>query len=82
MRMSYRCKTELDAELFAELVEFSGGEVAPIVNKDVVRDAESTGDALEELDGCNGRLVGDGDGLYPLGEFVDCCQKMCVSTRR
>ena len=79
--MCHRCKVELDAELFAEVMKFSGGEVASVVSKDAVRNAESTGDALEEFDGGGGRLVGDGDCFYPLGELVDCYQEMSVSTR-
>ena len=80
--MSYRSKVELDAEFFAEVVEFSGGEVAPVVSKDTVRNAESTGDAFEEFHGRGGRLVRDRYGPYPLGELVDCYQEMRVSTRR
>ena len=70
--MSNRGKAEFNAEVFAELVEFSRSEVAAIICKDAVRYAKPTGDAFEELDGCGGRLVGDGYGLYPLGELVDC----------
>ena len=70
--MSHRCKIKLDAELFAEVVKFSGGEVAPVVSKDVVRNAKSTGDAFEEFHGRGGRLVRDRYGFYPLGELVDC----------
>ena len=80
--MSYRSEVELDPEVFAEVVEFSGGEVAPVVSKDAVRHAESTGDAFEEFHGRGGRLVRDRYGLYPLGELVDCYQEMRVSTRR
>ena len=80
--MSHRCKVELDAELFAEVVEFSGGEVAPVVSKDAMRHSESIGDALEEFHGRGGRLVRDRYGFYPLGELVDCYQEMRVSTRR
>ena len=57
--MSYRSKVELDAEVFAEVVEFSGCEIAPVVSKDAVRYAESTGDAFEEFHGRGGRLVRD-----------------------
>ena len=80
--MSYRGEVELDAEVVAEVVEFSGCEVAPVVSKDVVRYAESTGDAFEEFHGCGGRLVRDRYGFYPLGELVDCYQEMGVSTGR
>ena len=80
--MSYRSKVELDAEVVAEVVEFSGCEVAPVISKDAVWHAESTGDAFEEFHGRGGRLVRDRYGFYPLGELVDCYQKMRVSTRR
>ena len=80
--MSYRSKVEFDAEVFAEVVEFSGCEVAPVVSKDAVWYAESTGDAFEELHGRGGRLVRDRYGLYPFGELIDCYQEMRVSTRR
>ena len=78
--MLYR-RVELDVELFAELVEFSGREVASVVGEDAVRDTKAAGDALEELDGCGGRLVGDGDGLYPLGELIDRDKEECVPAR-
>ena len=80
--MSYRSKVELDAEVFAEVVEFSGCEIAPVISKDAVRYAESTGDAFEEFHGRGGRLVRDRYGFYPLGELVDCYQEMRVPTRR
>ena len=63
-------------------LEFLGCEVAPVVSKDVVRYAKSTGDAFEEFDRRGGSLVRDRDGLDPLGEFVDCHQKVCVTARR
>ena len=80
--MSYRSKVELDAEVFAEVMEFLGCEVAPVVSENAVWYAESTGDAFEEFHGRGGRLVRDRYGFYPLGEFVDCYQEMRVSTRR
>ena len=80
--MRNRSKAELDAEFFAEDMEFPGGEVAPVVGENAVRDAEATGDAFEELDGRGSRLVGDRNGFYPFGEFVDSHQEVCVPTRR
>ena len=80
--MSYRSEVELDAEVVAEVVEFSGCEVAPVVSEDAMRYAESTGDAFEEFHGRGGRLVRDRYGFYPLGELVDCYQEMRVPTRR
>ena len=80
--MSYRSEVELDAEVVAEVVEFSGCEVAPVISEDAVRHAESAGDTFEEFHGRGGRLVCDRYGFYPLGELVDCYQKMRVSTRR
>ena len=80
--MSYRSKVELDAEVVAEIVEFSGCEVAPVISEDAVRYTKSTSDALEEFYGCGGRLISDRYGLYPFGELVDCYKQMRVSTRR
>ena len=80
--MSYRSKVQFDAEFFAEVVEFSGCEVAPVVGKDAVWYAESTSDAFEELHGSGSRLVRNRYGLDPLGELIDCYQEMRVSTRR
>ena len=79
--MSYRSEVELNAEVVAEVVEFSGCEVAPVISKDAVRHAESTGDAFEEFYGRGSRLVRDRHGFYPLGELVDCYQEVRVSTR-
>ena len=79
--MSYQGEVELDAEVVAEVVEFSGCEVAPVISEDAVRYAESTGDAFKELHGRGGCLVRDRYGFYPLGEFIDCYQEMRVPTR-
>ena len=80
--MSYRSKVQFDAEFVAEVVEFSGGEVASIVSKDAVWYAESTCDAFEKLHSCGGHLVRDRYCFDPFGELVDCYQKMRVSSRR
>ena len=82
LRMGDRGEAELDAEAVAEHVKFSRGEVAAVVRDDAVWHAESTGDSFEELDRRSSSLVHDRDGLYPLGEFVDCHQKVCVTARR
>ena len=80
--MSYRGEVELDAEVVAEVMEFSGCEIAPVVSEDVVRHAESTGDALEEFHGRGGRLIRDRYSLYPFSEFIDCNQEEGMATRR
>ena len=66
--MSYRSKVELDAEVVAEVVEFSRCKVASIIGEDAVRHAESTGDPFEEFHGRGGRLVRDRYGFYPIFE--------------
>ena len=80
--MGDRGEAEFYAEAIAELVKLLGGEVAAVVRDDAVRYAESTGDAFEELDRRSSSLVRERYGLHPLGEFVDCHQKVCVTTRR
>ena len=46
-------------------------EVSSVVSDDTVRNAEPVDDVEEELDCLFRADVGDGLGLYPLGEFVD-----------
>ena len=79
--MSDRRKIELYAELIAESVEFSRGEVAAVIGEDAVRHAETTSDAFEEVDGSSSELVRDGYSFNPLGELIDCNQQVCVATR-
>ena len=43
-----------------------------MVSDDTVRNAEPVDDVEEELDCLLRANVGDGLGLYPLGELVDC----------
>ena len=43
-----------------------------MVSDDTVRDAKSVDDVEEEFDRLFRAEIGDGLGLYPLGEFVDC----------
>ena len=70
--MGYRSEVELDAKVIAEVMEFSGCEIAPVVCKDAVRHSESTGDSFEEFHGHGGRLIRDRYGFYLFGELVDC----------
>ena len=51
---------------------FFSGEVSPVVSDDIVGNAKSVDDVKEEFDCLLRPDVGDGFGLYPLGEFVDC----------
>ena len=62
-------------------MKFSGNEIATIVRDDVVRHAEPTGDALEEFDGCGGRLIGNWYGFYPFSGLVDGDQEVCMTAR-
>ena len=43
--MSHRCKVELDAEFFTEVVKLFGGEVVAVVRDDAMRDAEPAGES-------------------------------------
>ena len=43
-----------------------------MVSDDTVRNTKPVNDVKEELDRLFRAKVGDGLGLYPLGEFVDC----------
>ena len=51
---------------------FFSGEVSPVVSDDIVRNAELIDDVEEEFDRLFRADVGDGLGLYPLGELVGC----------
>ena len=55
--MSDRRKIELYAELIAESVELSRGEVAAVIGEDAVRHAKTTGDDFEEVDGRDRKSV-------------------------
>ena len=55
-----------------EIQELLPGEVSSVVSDDTVGNAEPVDDVEEELDCLFRTDVGDGHGLYPLGEFVDC----------
>ena len=69
--MSNRSPVDPDALSIAEVQELHSGEVGPVVSDDTVRNAEPVDDVEEELDCLLRADVGDGLGLYPLGEFVD-----------
>ena len=76
--MSNGCKSDIDPSFFTELHEFSRSEVGAIISDDAMRDPESTGDHLEEIDSRNSSLVCDGYDFNPLGELVDCNQQVGV----
>ena len=61
-----------DAISITEVQELLPSEVSSVVNDDIVRNAKPVDDVEEELDRLFRADVGDGFGLYPLGEFVDC----------
>ena len=52
--------------------ELLPGEVSPMVSDDAVRNTKPVDDVEEEFDRLFRADVGDGLGLYPLGELVDC----------
>jgi hypothetical protein len=80
--MHHRRVLYLDTELFGELLEFARGEVGAIVNDDAVWYAISVNDRLEKLDRRSRLLIGDWDGLDPLGELVDGDQQISVASSR
>ena len=65
--------------VIAERQEFVAGELRPIVGDDGVRNPEPVGDIGEEQH----RLLGfdsvDRTSLDPLGELIDCYQRMGVA---
>ena len=71
LRVSNRCKTNVNASVFAEFHEFSRSEVRAIVRDDAMGDPESAGDHLEEIDHRRGSRVCDWYSFDPLGELVD-----------
>ena len=70
--MSDRGLVDPDAVFITEVQELLSGEVSSMVRDDTVRNAEPVDDVEEELDCLFRADVGDGLGLYPLGELVDC----------
>ena len=69
--MSDRSPIDSDVVSIAEVLELLPGEVSPVVSDNTVRNAESVDDVKEEFDRLFRVDVGDGLGLYPLGELVD-----------
>ena len=73
---------DLDALLFAEILEFFSREVCPVVGDDVVGDTESKDYGFDEVYSRRDSRVGDGSGFNPLGELVDCNEEVGVPALR
>ena len=71
---------DLDALLLTEVLEFFRCKVCPIVGDDVVRYTKSEDYGLDEVYSRRGSQVGDRDGFDPLGELVDCDEKVSAPT--
>ena len=70
--MSDQSPVDSDAVSITEVQELLFGEVGPVVSDNTVRNTELVDDVEEKFD-CLFRVeIGDGLGLYPLGELVDC----------
>ena len=69
--MSDRGLVDPDAVSITEVQVLLSGEVSPVVSDDTVRNAVSVDDVEDEFDRLFRADVGDGLGLYPLGELVD-----------
>ena len=74
--MSDRGSVDLDVVSITEVQELLPGEVSPMVSDDAVRNAEPVDDVEEEFDRLFRVDVGDGFSLYPLGELIDCYEKV------
>ena len=70
--MSDRGPIDPDVVSITKVQELLPGEVSPVVGDDTVRNAEPVDDVELEFDYLFRTDVGDGLGLYPLGELVDC----------
>ena len=70
--MSDRGPIDPDAVSITEVHELLLDEVSPMVGNDTVRNAESIDDVEDEIDRLFRMDVGDGLGLYPFGELIDC----------
>ena len=70
--MSDRSPIDSDAVSIAEVLELLLGEVSPVVSDDTIRNAESIDEVEEEFDRLFRAKTGDGLGLYPFGELIDC----------
>ena len=71
LRVGNRCKTNVDASVFAEFHEFSRSEVRALVRDNAMGDPESAGDHLEEIDRRRGSSVCNRYCFDPFGEFFD-----------
>ena len=69
--VSNRCPVDSDVVSITKVQELLPGEVSSVVSNDAVRNAEPVDDVEEEFDRLFLVDVGDGLGLYPLGELVD-----------
>ena len=69
--MSDQGPVDPDATSITEVQELLSSEVSFMVSDDTVRNAEPVDDVEEEFDRLFRVDVGDGLGLYPLGELVD-----------
>ena len=69
--MSDRGPVDADAISITEVQELLPSEVSPVVYDDAVRNAKPVDDVEEEFDRLFQADVGDGLGLYPLGELID-----------
>ena len=77
--IGHRGKTHLDAHVFAEVEEGPTGELGAIIHDDPIGHSETEHDPLDELDGGLGRLSWYWHHLHPLGELVDCHEKILMS---
>ena len=69
--MSDRGPVDPDAVSIIEVYKLLPGEVSSVVSDDTVRNTEPVDDIEEEFNRLFRADVGDGLGLYPLGELVD-----------
>ena len=69
--MSDRGPVDPDVVSITNVQELLPGEVSPMVSDDAVRNTEPVDVVEEEFDRFFRADVGDGLGLYPLGELVD-----------
>ena len=76
MWVSDRGPVDSDAVSITEVQELLPGEIGHVVSDDAVGNAEPVDDVEEEFDRFFRAEVGDGLSFYPLGEFVDCYEKV------
>ena len=70
--VSDRGPVDSDAVSITKVQELFPSEVSPMVSDDAVRNTEPVDVVEEEFDRFFRADVGDGLGLYPLGELVNC----------